>query len=180
MSTVQIPLTKGFVATVDEADLPLIAPYKWRASQAGSKWYAVATVPNSGKRSRSFYMHRMLMGNPSGKLIDHHDGDGLNNRRGNLRVTDKRGNGANSRLQARNKSGAKGVHWDARGSKWLARITVNGKSRYLGRFADRAAAAAAYAKAAYEAHGEFANPVVAQAGPAAGKTICLFVPPRGF
>lgn len=181
MGTIEIPLTKSFVAIIDEGDLSLVKPYKWRASQAGSRWYAVASVPGSGKRSRNISMHRLLMGSPAGKLVDHRDNDGLNNTRENMRVTDKRGNGANSRLQARNKSGAKGVYWDDQGGKWYAKITVNGKSRHLGRFTDRDEAAKAYANAAYDAHGEFANPAIAHtAGVDANHTICLFVPPKGF
>ncbi|PWJ88410.1 AP2 domain-containing protein [Mesorhizobium loti] len=167
----EIPLTKGMFAIIDAVDLPLIVGSKWRASQCGSKWYAVST-----RNGRSVYLHRLIFVAKPGILVDHRDNDGLNNRRSNLRRANKSLNGANSGLSRRNKSGIKGVVWDASRGKWKADITVFGKTHSLGRYVEKEDAAKAYAEAARAAHGAFANPV---GGLDDSRTICLFVPGRG-
>lgn len=173
METVTIPLTKGMSTVIDASDAHLVAGSKWRASQAGRKWYAATT-----RGGRTVYLHRLLMGSPEGVLIDHRDNDGLNNRRANLRLANKSLNGANSALSARNKSGYKGVSLVG-GNRWCAKITLFGRSRSLGNYASVDEAFAAYSAAARAAHGEFANPV-SVAGLEDSRTICLFVPNRGF
>lgn len=170
----EIPLTKGMFAIIDAIDLPLIGGSKWRATLCGTKWYAVST-----RNGRSAYLHRLIFGAKPGVIVDHKDNDGLNNRRSNLRRANKSLNGANSALSIRNKSGVKGVVWDASRQRWLASITLHGKSNYLGRFHSKEDAAAAYAVAARDAHGAFANPARSVMGRDDSRTICLFVPGRG-
>lgn len=171
MGIVTIPLTKGLSAIIDAEDAPLVSGSKWRASQAGRKWYAAAT-----RGGRTVYLHRLLMKAPKGVLVDHRDNDGLNNQRSNLRLANKSLNGANSALSVRNKSGFKGVH-RIRGNKWRASITHQGKIRNLGHYDTAEKAFEAYKIAAREAHGEFANPV---SGREDGKSLCLYVPNRGI
>lgn len=154
METITIPLTKGMSAVIDASDASLVAGSKWRASQAGRKWYAATT-----RGGRTVYLHRLLMGEPKGVLlVDHRDNDGMNNRRSNLRLANKSLNGANSSLSVRNKSGYKGVSL-VRTSRWCAKITHLGRVRSLGYYDSPEEAFAAYSAAARDAHGEFANPV---------------------
>lgn len=105
---------------------------------------------------KSVYMHRQLMGFPQGKLVDHRDNDTMNYTRGNLRITDKSGNGANSKKQERTTSSRyKGV--TLTNSGWRARIKLNGVTYSLGNYVSEHDAAKAYNDNAIRIFGEFAN-----------------------
>ncbi len=87
---------------------------------------------------RTVYLHRMIMEPPCDLVVDHVDGDGLNNCRKNLRVVTGGINNINSKvLRNDNLSGKRGVSWDDRTGKWRATITLRGKQRNLGRFSSR-------------------------------------------
>lgn len=105
------------------------------------------------------YLHRLIMGEPEGLEVDHRNGDGLDNRRQNLRVATHAQNLANQRLSAANTSGFKGVSFDrTRPNKpWAAYIKHGGRKLFLGRHETREAAAAAYDAKARELFGEFAR-----------------------
>ncbi len=147
-----VPLTKGYEAVIDAADVPLVDGQRWSALVKRNGIYAVRTVI-SGQDSTALYMHRLLAGDPSGLQVDHADGNSLNNRRSNLRPATVSQNAQNRGTSARNTSGYKGVH-RSRG-KWRARIVIDGASRCLGRHDTPEAAHAAYCKASAELHGEF-------------------------
>lgn len=66
-----------------------------------------------------------------GFVIDHINRDKLDNRRSNLRIATKAQNRSNSTIVL-SKTGYKGVHWAKHASKWVAAITISGKSKYLG------------------------------------------------
>lgn len=100
----------------------------------------------------------MILGEPA----DHKNGNGLNNRRKNLRPANKYQQAQNKGICAHKKSkGCKGVSIvkDRNGvpAYWIARITVMGKRKYLGVFKNHVAASRAYIKAAKELHGEYAR-----------------------
>jgi Rieske Fe-S protein len=95
------------------------------------------------------------MGDPGGLVIDHIDGDGLNNRRANLRLAAHAENMRNQRLRSDSTSGHKGVNWDSTRGKWVARIWLSGKCRHLGCFTSVESASEAYAAAIHESHGAF-------------------------
>lgn len=78
---------------------------------------------------------------PAG-LIDHIDGNGLNNAVANLREVDRAGNGQNAARSRRNSSGVTGVSWNARDGRWTAWIMARGRRHYLGSFIDLDAAVA--------------------------------------
>lgn len=111
---------------------------------------------------RDFFAHRLawLWVNgelPEGAEIDHINGDTLDNRIANLRLATRAQNGANQGLRRNNTSGVKGVSWDAKRGRWFASITIEGKSKALGRFDDFDDAVAARKAAEDEHHGVFAH-----------------------
>lgn len=90
-------------------------------------------------------------------LIDHRDGDGMNNRWANLRIADKAQNAANSKISSRNTSGYKGASLCKKTGKWRATIRRDGRQEWLGYYDTPEAAHAAYMAAAREVHGAFAR-----------------------
>jgi hypothetical protein len=152
----QIPLTQGKFAFVSDRDYWLVRQFRWFAQVGGRNWYAVAHADTRAKFNNvMFSMHRLIAGFPPFRL-DHKNGDGLNNCRGNLRPATHSQNLANHRRQCNNKSGYIGVSWNKRRRKWYAFIHI-GKSMYLGSFTNRVAAAGAYAMAARLYFGEYAR-----------------------
>lgn len=112
-------------------------------------------------RLGSFETHRaawaMTYGQwPDGE-IDHINGDGLDNRLCNLRLTDRRQNRCNSKKPVTNTSGYKGVSWCKRKKRWHVAIKRNYKNYNIGYFDDVHEAGAAYQRAALRLHGEFAR-----------------------
>lgn len=152
-----IALTRGYVATVDDADYERLAAHRWYAHPGSRAVYAARRALDGG-RSRVVFMHRMLLDVPAGFEVDHRDGDGLNNRRANLRLATRAQNNRNARLRRDNASGYKGVSYrpGQRGTrKWRARIKAHGRSQHLGWFATPEEAHAAYRVASAALHGEF-------------------------
>jgi len=152
-----IELTQGYVATVDDEDYDLVASYKWCASKNG-KNNIYAKRESYGKK---IYMHREILGLSCRERIDHIDGNGLNNTRENLRMSDAKQNGMNRGKQSNNTSGYKGVVLQKKCNRWQAQLTwrENGRRKniYLGLYATPQEAAIAYNRAAIEMHGEFAK-----------------------
>lgn len=95
--SVEVPLTRGQVAIIDAEDAEIVLPYKWCATSDGS--YAVSNFGNGCL----VYLHRFLLSAPPGFEVDHVDGNGLNNRRSNLRLATRGQNRQNSRIRS-NKS----------------------------------------------------------------------------
>lgn len=152
-----VPLTRGYEAIIDAADVSLVSAWSWQAKtrrRTGGTVYAERSLRLDG-RKLSVQMHRVIGSTPDGLETDHRDGNGLNNRRSNLRTATQSQNACNRGPMPSNKSGVKGVYWQKSVQKWHAQIQVGGKVHYLGLFRCITAAALAYAKASRELHGEF-------------------------
>jgi len=150
--TALIPLTKGHFAFIDIEDIAIVNRLSWSVSDRGKLKYARCYL-----NKKIVYLHRYLLDAPKGYDVDHINGDGLDNRRENLRLCTRSQNIANSRKLARGTSKYKGVCFDKEHRLWMARIKKDWKYIYLGRFANEANAAKAYDKKAVEIFGEFAN-----------------------
>lgn len=148
---VEIPLTRGLVALVDAADADWLNQWKWCAIN-GKRGLFYAYRECNG---RGLLMHRLLIGARPGQLVDHHDTNTLNNRRGNLRVANHSLNAANRGPSRRNALGVKGVY--KAGNRFIALICVRGRSIRLGSFVTLEDASSAYQLAAAEHFGEFAR-----------------------
>ena len=148
----QIQLTKGKSALVDDADFDWLMERKWNLSGNG---YAVTWVP--GKKTQVL-MHREIVKPPNGVEIDHINGNKIDNRRENLRLSTRQGNGCNrQKFSVTTSSVYKGVSWAKTKNRWLAGIKYNGKQRHLGLFVNEWDAALAYNSAAIELFGDFAR-----------------------
>ena len=118
-----IPLTRGKFALVDEGDYERLTEHHWSAVKSGHVWYASRTLSGG----RSIKMHKEIMGVSHGVSIDHRNGDGLNNRRSNLRTATVSQQLMNTRPRRGKKySSFKGVTRSSRG-EWVAQIKVNGR-----------------------------------------------------
>lgn len=108
---------------------------------------------------KAVFLHRFLLGlkEDDKYLVDHKNGDKLDNRKANLRLCTKAENAHNIRkLSQHNSSGYKGVFFDKYGDRWRAKIQYMGKSIFLGSFKSALEAAKAYDRAAKQYFGEFA------------------------
>ncbi len=157
-----VPLTKGYEAIIDAADVPLVDGFNWCADvhhYADGSVKVVYAVRNSPRdengKQRAIMMHRVLLDAPHGMQVDHASSDGLDNRRSNIRLASRAENMWNRRNAGNNGSGFKGVHWSKAAKAWVARIAANGKRRTIGKYNCATAAAIAYARASEEMHGEF-------------------------
>jgi hypothetical protein len=145
----EIQLTKGLVALVDEEDHKMLMGL-------GVRWCVNDGYAFNAKLGR---MHRYLLSAPEGVMVDHRNGNKLDNQRENLRLCSNSQNQANRRV-AVGKSKFKGVVWQKRKSGtgfWKAQITVNKQVIYLGAFPTDLDAAKAYNQAALAHFGEFAH-----------------------
>ena len=137
----------------DTEDAGVILGRTWTLGASSHTFYARGTNPSTRERE---CLHRVLMDAAEGEIVDHIDGNGLNNRRDNLRICTVRQNAQNRRVLA-NTSKYKGVSWDARHKHWVAAIIVNGRRIKLGSFKSEAIAAHMYNRAATRHFGEFAR-----------------------
>jgi hypothetical protein len=153
----RVRLTRGKVALVDECDYVRVTAHPWQARPDHGTWYAQRSFRLPDGSRRTINMARFILGidDPWVK-VDHINGDGLDNRRCNLRPTLQHQNSANTRRRKRpGTSRYKGVSWHAAAGKWQARISVRGVRLDLGRYASQAAAYRAYCAAAKLNHGEY-------------------------
>jgi len=132
-----ISLTQGKVAIVDATDYARLSRHRWFAEQDRNTWYARRTLRH-GKCRQSIYMHREIMQTPKGMETDHLNGNGLDNRRCNLRVTSTAGNQLNVRRKAPKKNGLPMGVYEVTGhpGSYAAHIGLGGQNRHLGTFRD--------------------------------------------
>lgn len=154
----RIPLTQGFSAVIDAADLNLVDGRAWYAQPMRNTVYAVCNAKVGNGKMRLLRIHRVILGiHDPAVYVDHEDGNGLNNRRSNIRSCSQTENARNSITPITNSSGYKGVCWHAKHGRWMAQIRANGAKLHLGYFDTREAAYVAYCAAAADLHGEFAR-----------------------
>lgn len=147
--SVLIPLTNGGNAIVDASDAALMSAYRWHWIDNSGIRYAV-----DGKTR----MHRVILRAKAGTIIDHANGDGLDNRRCNIRFASTAQNAMNKRKnRGQYTSIYKGVHLRKDTGRWRAWIERNNVREIIGNFKHEIDAALAYDERAKELFGEFAR-----------------------
>lgn len=137
---------------IDRDDLDKVSGLHWNIVKHNNVLYCRASSRKHLGTSRSFvFIHRLILGNP--RLVDHKNGNGLDNRKSNLREATHSQNSMN-RDYPRSVNQYRGVTF-VRPGKFQARITVNGKRESLGYFSSDSEAALAYNQASKKLHGEF-------------------------
>lgn len=144
---------------VDDDDYEFLDKMTWTVYKARNTFYAAGVIRKRYRKSGDparVKMHRWIMKCPDGMQVDHIDGDGLNNRKDNLRLATQSQNGKNKRVKKSNSTGFKGVGYNEKKDLYVTRIGVNGTLVYGGRTKNKYAAAVKYNELALQFFGEFA------------------------
>ena len=158
----RIPLTQGREAIIDTADLHLVQLWNWCARVRKDRHppnnaYAVR-MEYAGTRPALVQMHSHILPPRAGLVIDHVNGDSLDNRRCNLRYATRSQNLANSlRVAVKTGVSLKGARQIRATGRWIAQITKDKQVHHLGTFDTAEEAHAAYAEAAVRLFREFAR-----------------------
>lgn len=150
-----------FKILIDKEDINKLNKYKWSIQMVRSvtdKDY-VAFYATSGTVG---FLHRFVVNCPKGMVVDHINGNTLDNRKSNLRICTHKQNSENRKLHKRNKNGCTGIFYDiGRGNnptpKWIAHICIDGKRKHLGRFNTKEEAVECRIKAEDKYYGEFSR-----------------------
>lgn len=133
-------------AVVDDCD------YKYAIEHT---WYMSKGRPLANVDGMPIFMHAFILGRKKGMVIDHANGNPLDNRRVNLRHCTQGQNIMNSRARP-GSSKYKGVDYKIKQGKWRARIRLNGVESHIGYYSSEKQASLAYNEAAKKLHGEYA------------------------
>lgn len=147
-------------ALVDDSDYENVCKYRWHLNSGGyacrPTYISRKSKINPGKVG-SISMHRQIIENKGGLIIDHINQNKLDNRRKNLRLCNYSQNFANRPKLVTNTSGFKGVKFDRKLNKYVARISYNYKNYYIGVYVKGEDAALAYNIKAKELYGDFVD-----------------------
>jgi hypothetical protein len=151
----ELKLTQGYIALVDDEDYELISQYKWHTFKSRNGLYGARNSSKKLGTQRKILLHRMLLNAPIGLEVDHINGNGLDNRRENLRFASRAENQYN-RVGKQKISAYKGVSLHNKTGLWRMRIEKAGE-RYASYFKTEEEAARAYDAKAKELFGKYAR-----------------------
>ena len=136
-----IQLSRGVWTVIGTADWDAVRSYTWFVNDQRRNFYAYANHKKPDGSRTTVKLHRLIAG-VGGLDVDHVDGNGLNNRRSNLRACSRSKNSRNQVVNRDTSSGIKGVSFNKRLSKWHSYIKLDGKRIHLGFFESKDEAAA--------------------------------------
>jgi len=143
-----IQLTNRFVTVLDDEDYERFSSFVWFKIKRRDTYYVMRSPDKK-------LLHRLILDAPDHLQVDHKDGNGLDNRRKNLRLATPTQNNMNRALDARNISGYSGITWYPERGKWRARISAHNQTKFLGFFSSLEDAIETRLKAEKELFGEF-------------------------
>ena len=157
-SYAEIYVGQGKFAICDWTDFDYVKAYNWRLTTKNSSGcvYAQAWDSENIVGRKRISMHNIVLPVKDGFVPDHINGNGLDNRRSNLRYATKQQNGFNQKMRG-GSSEYKGVSLEKKTGLWRSYITHSGRRKYLGRYGNEIDAAKAYDMAASRLFGDFAN-----------------------
>lgn len=143
-TAVLVVVYKGekYETVLDARDVQKVASYSWSLRTQFYKYgkplksptvYISGSRPDGRGGQRCIYLHRLLMAPPKGLVVDHINGDGMDNRRENLRVVTRAQN-AQNRKTVRASSGVRNVYYRKRTGNWLVQIHSNGQFLNFGTY----------------------------------------------
>jgi hypothetical protein len=154
----RIDLGEGEWTILDQEDYYRLNQFKWCAVSNNKKIYAARIIRKTEfGRITTMYMHREIMPTQKGLLVDHRNGEGLDNRQSNLRPATHSQNSFNRAKRKNTSSRFVGVCLLKRRNRWRVGIKNKEERIFLGYFDDEIEAAKAYDAAAKKYHGEFAR-----------------------
>ena len=115
---------------IDKDDLCKIRYKKWRIDTNNR----IVTGNSTNKNPRRELSRLLLDITDESLVVDHIDGNTLNNRKSNLRICTQSNNVCNKSFMSNNTSGIIGVSWDKQRRKWAPEIRIESKRCHLGRF----------------------------------------------
>lgn len=140
-------------AIIDIEDIDKVKNIKWHRSDLQRNTYYCTSNNRDYRR-----LHRLILGITDPNIfIDHINHNGLDNRKENLRICTNQENIQNCLTPKNNKSGCKGVYWSKDRNKWTVQVSINHKTKYIGRYDSYEEAVKARKEAALEYYGQFAN-----------------------
>lgn len=148
----RIVTAKGEELLVDREMLPMLSQHSWcMTSYKNDHIYAVANINKKLVR-----MHRLILNCNSSDVVDHINGNTLDNRKCNLRICTAKDNSRNATVSKNNSSGVTGVSQLPNG-KWRTRIMVDRKEISLGHYDDFNTAVEVRLRAEQKYFGEFSR-----------------------
>lgn len=131
----KLKLTQGKYAILDKEDYENLKKFKWHYGEYGKTGYAKRLIwDKKNKKSKIVRMHHFVLPLRKGYMVDHINGNGIDNRRNNLRLVTKSQNMMNSGVRKNSTTKVTGVSWHKQIKRWRAYISINKKQISLGTY----------------------------------------------